>query len=37
MKVVEDVPFIEGLDKWLDYKLDDDAKDENQIYIGGNL
>ncbi len=26
MKVVEDVPFIEGLDKWLDYKLDDDAK-----------
>lgn len=26
MKVVEDVPYIIGLDKWLDNKLDDDAK-----------
>lgn len=26
MKVVEDVPYIVGLDKWLDYKLDDAAK-----------
>lgn len=27
MKVMEDVPFIEGLDRWLGKKLNDDAKD----------
>lgn len=26
MKVIEDVPYIVGLDKWLDHKLDDKSK-----------